>query len=74
MYVTFSPMVQPDGGTFYANCSEEPVNPLALNRSIQDKLYEVSMELCRREAWPANGGGGDATTTVNNNLKTVHIK
>lgn len=46
MFVAVSPTVNQDGGTFYANCKSQPVNPLALNREVQEKLYELSVKLC----------------------------
>ncbi|ODM92422.1 Dehydrogenase/reductase SDR family member on chromosome X [Orchesella cincta] len=47
MFVAVSQNVSADGGTFYANCTQQAVNPLAFNRDVQDRLYNISTDLCQ---------------------------
>lgn len=55
VYVAVSSAVNPEGGTFYANCKEEYVNPIALNSEVQEKLYQISQAL-------VGGGSGNGVT------------
>jgi len=56
MYVAVSQQVNPDGGTFYANCTQHAMNPLAFNRDVQDRLYNISRELCQLSSNESNAG------------------
>ncbi|CAL8133619.1 unnamed protein product [Orchesella dallaii] len=56
MYVALSQEVNPDGGTFYANCLQKAANPLAFNREVQDRLYNMSRELCQLSSSESHAG------------------
>lgn len=68
MYVAISERVNQDGGSFYANCSPNPVNPVALSREVQEELYKMSRNIC----------GIANTTNITNNTRsqgvTVELK
>lgn len=64
VYAAFSPDVNPNGGCYFSNCKEHPVNPLALDRTVQQKLYEISIELCRRKALSAKEVDMEGGTVV----------